>query len=476
VGTLSALRTPVDIFPDIRVPVVAVIWQYTGLSPDDMSGRIVSPYQRVLTTTVNDIEHIEAQSLSGIGIVKIYFQPGADIRLANAQITAVSQTVLKQMPPGATPPLILNYSASTVPILQLALSGSGLSEQQLGDYGLNFIRTNLVTVPGAAIPYPFGGRTRQVQVDIDPVALQSKGLSAQDIGNAIAAQNQINPAGFVKIGNYQYNLKLNNAPTTIDDLNNIPVKTVNGATIYMRDVAHVRDGSPPQQNVVHVNGARSVLMTILKSGATSTLAIVEGIKDRLPGLQEVLPSNLKIVPLNDQSLFVKAAISGVVREGVLAAMLTSLMILLFLGSWRSTVIIAISIPLAVLSAVAALAAFGQTLNIMTLGGLALAVGILVDDATVTIENINWHLEQGKDVRTAILDGAQQIVVPAFVSLLCICIVFVPMFFPAGHCRLPLRSDGALRRLCDDRLLHPVAHAGADHGHVSSETSRARTHA
>ncbi|HUD52530.1 efflux RND transporter permease subunit [Parvibaculum sp.] len=431
VGTLSALRTPVDIFPDIRVPVVAVIWQYTGLSPDDMSGRIVSPYQRVLTTTVNDIEHIEAQSLSGIGIVKIYFQPGADIRLANAQITAVSQTVLKQMPPGATPPLILNYSASTVPILQLALSGSGLSEQQLGDYGLNFIRTNLVTVPGAAIPYPFGGRTRQVQVDIDPVALQSKGLSAQDIGNAIAAQNQINPAGFVKIGSYQYNLKLNNAPTTIDDLNNIPVKTVNGATIYMRDVAHVRDGSPPQQNVVHVNGARSVLMTILKSGATSTLAIVEGIKDRLPGLQEVLPSNLKIVPLNDQSLFVKAAISGVVREGVLAAMLTSLMILLFLGSWRSTVIIAISIPLAVLSAVAALAAFGQTLNIMTLGGLALAVGILVDDATVTIENINWHLEQGKDVRTAILDGAQQIVVPAFVSLLCICIVFVPMFFLPG---------------------------------------------
>ncbi|HEY4345531.1 MAG TPA: efflux RND transporter permease subunit [Parvibaculum sp.] len=431
VGTLAAFRTPVDIFPDIRVPVVAVVWQYTGLSPDDMSGRIVTPYERVLTTTVNDIEHIEAQSLTGIGIVKIYFQPGADIRLANAQITAVSQTVIKQMPPGSTPPLILNYSASTVPILQLALSGKGLSEQQLGDFALNFIRTDLVTVPGAAIPYPYGGRSRQVQVDIDPVALQSKGLSAQDIGNAIAAQSQINPAGFVKIGTYQYNLKLNNAPASIEDLNNIPVKSVNGATIYMRDVAHVRDGSSPQTNVVHVDGARSVLMTILKSGATSTLAIVGGIKERLPALQEVLPANLKIVPLNDQSVFVKAAISGVVREGALAAVLTSLMILLFLGSWRSTVIIAISIPLAILSAVAALAAFGQTLNIMTLGGLALAVGILVDDATVTIENINWHLEQGKDVITSILDGAQQIVVPAFVSLLCICIVFVPMFFLPG---------------------------------------------
>ncbi|KAB7738458.1 MMPL family transporter [Parvibaculum sedimenti] len=431
VGGLAAVRMPIDIFPDIRVPVVAVIWQYTGLSPEDMSGRMVSPYERVLTTTVNDIEHIEAQSMQGIGIVKIYFQPGADIRLANAQITAVSQTVLKQMPPGSTPPLILNYSASTVPILQLALSGKGLSEQQLGDYALNVIRTNLVTVPGAAVPYPYGGRTRQVQVDIDPVALQSKGLSATDIGNAIAAQNQINPAGFVKIGTFQYNLRLNNAPDTIEALNNIPVKTVNGATIYMRDVAHVRDGSPPQQNVVHVNGARSVLMTILKSGATSTLAIVQGIKSRFPGLQEILPPSLKIVPLNDQSLFVKAAISGVVREGVLAAVLTSLMILLFLGSWRSTVIIAISIPLAILAAVATLAAFGQTLNIMTLGGLALAVGILVDDATVTIENINWHLEQGKDVRTAILDGAQQIVVPAFVSLLCICIVFVPMFFLPG---------------------------------------------
>ena len=431
IGGIASFKTPIDIFPDIRVPVVAVVWQYAGLPPDEMAGRMVSPYQRVLTTTVNDIEHIEAQSLTGIGIVKIYFQPGADIRLANAQITAVSQTLLKQMPPGATPPLILNYSASTVPILQLALSGKGLTEQQLGDFALNTIRTDLVTVPGAAIPYPYGGKTRQVQVDIDPVALQSKGLSAQDVGNAIAAQNQITPAGFVKIGTFQYILKLNNAPASIEELNDIPVKTVNGATIYMRDVAHVRDGSPPQTNVVHVNGARSVLMTILKSGATSTLAIVEGIKGRLPALQEVLPPNLKIVPMNDQSIFVKAAISGVIREGALAALLTSLMILLFLGSWRSTVIIAISIPLAVLSAVAALAAFGQTLNIMTLGGLALAVGILVDDATVTIENINWHLEQGKDVRTAILDGAQQIVVPAFVSLLCICIVFVPMFFLPG---------------------------------------------
>jgi len=431
VGVLSAVRTPTDIFPEIRIPVIGVAFQYSGLSPDEMAGRMITPYERALTTTVNDIEHIEAQSMSGVGIVKIYFQPGADIRLANAQVTAISQTLLKQMPPGSNPPLILNYSASTVPILQLALSGTGMTESQLYDYGQNFIRTGLVTVPGAAIPYPFGGRTRQIQVDLNPQALQSKGLSAVDIGNAIAAQNQINPAGFAKIGPFQYNIRLNNAPGSIEELNSIPVKTVGGATIYMRDVAHVRDGGAPQQNVVHVDGSRSVLMTVLKSGATSTLAVVAGIKDALPKLQQQLPDTLKIVALNDQSLFVKAAVSGVIREGAIAAALTSLMILLFLGSWRSTVIIAISIPLAVLAAVALLSAFGQTLNIMTLGGLALAVGILVDDATVTIENINWHLEQGKDVHTAILDGAQQIVTPAFVSLLCICIVFVPMFFLPG---------------------------------------------
>jgi len=430
-GVLAAMRSPVDMFPDIRVPVIAVAWQYQGLPPEDMVGRIVTPYERVLTTTVNDIEHIESQSPPGLGIVKIYFQPGVDIRTASAQVTSISQTILRQLPPGTTPPLILNYSASTVPIVQLAMSGTGLSEQQMFDLGQNQIRPQLVTVPGAAIPFPSGGRQRQVQVDINPAALQSNGLSAQDIGNAIAAQNQINPAGFAKIGPFQYTVKLNNAPASIEGLNDLPVKVVNGATIYMRDVAHVRDGSAPQTNVVHVDGGRSVLLTVLKNGATSTLAIVQGIKDSLPRIQQGLPDTLKILPVGDQSIFVKAAVEGVVKEGAIAAVLTSLMILLFLGSWRSTVIIAVSIPLAVLAAVGLLAAFGQTLNVMTLGGLALAVGILVDDATVTIENINWHLEQGKGVIPAIMDGAAQIVTPAFVSLLCICIVFVPMFFLPG---------------------------------------------
>ncbi|SFR82275.1 efflux RND transporter permease subunit [Sphingomonas jatrophae] len=431
VGIGAALRTPVDIFPEIRVPVIAVAWQYSGLAPEEMAGRIITPYERVLTTTVNDIEHVESQSLQGIGVVKVFLQPNADVRTATAQVTSVSQTVLRQLPPGVTPPLILNYSASTVPIVQLAVTGPGLNEQQLFDIGQNQMRPQLVTVPGAAIPFPSGGRQRQVQIDIDPNALQARGLSAQDVGAAIAAQNQINPAGFAKIGSFQYSVKLNNAPSSVEALNDLPVKVVNGATIYMRDVAHVRDGSAPQTNVVHVDGHRSVLLTILKNGATSTLAIIQGIKDRIPDLAAGLPASLKIEPIGDQSLFVEAAVSGVVKEGAIAAALTSLMILLFLGSWRSTVIIALSIPLAVLAAVAALAAFGQTLNVMTLGGLALAVGILVDDATVTIENINWHLEQGKGVVQAILDGAAQIVTPAFVSLLCICIVFVPMFALPG---------------------------------------------
>ncbi|MBT0668006.1 efflux RND transporter permease subunit [Novosphingobium profundi] len=430
-GILAAVRTPVDIFPDIKIPVIAVAWTYSGLPPQDMSDRMVTPFERVLTTTVNDIEHIESQSYQGMGVVKIYFQPNADIRTATAQVTSISQTVLKQMPPGVNPPLILNYSASTVPILQLALSGQGLSEQQLFDIGQNQVRTRLVTVPGLAMPYPSGGKQRQVQIDLDPQALQARGLSAQDVGNAIAAQNQINPAGFVRIGATEYSVRLNNAPGSIEALNAIPVKVVNGATIYMRDVAYVRDGSAQQQNVVHVEGGRSVLLTVLKNGAASTLAVVNGVKAALPAIQASLPSSLKVLQVGDQSMFVKAAVSGVIHEGAIAATLTSLMILLFLGSWRSTVIIALSIPLAILAAIAALAAFGQTLNVMTLGGLALAVGILVDDATVTIENINWHLEQGKGVIQAILDGAAQIVTPAFVSLLCICIVFVPMFFLPG---------------------------------------------
>ena len=384
-----------------------------------------------MTSSVNDIEHIESQSVNGLGIVKIFFQPGVDIRTATAQVTSISQTVLKQMPPGITPPTILNYNASTVPILQLALSSRELGEQKLFDIGQNFIRPALATVQGAAIPSPYGGKERQIQIDIDPQALQAKGLSAQDVENAVAAQNQIVPAGTTKIGVYEYNVKLNNSPEDVESLNDLPVKTVNGATIYIRDVAHVHDGSPPQRNVVRVDGRRSVLMTVLKSGSTSTLAIVAGVKSLLPKIKETLPASLKIIPLGDQSLFVRAAVSGVIREGIIAASLTSLMILLFLGSWRSTLIIAVSIPLAVLSSIAALSALGQTLNVMTLGGLALAVGILVDDATVTIENINYHLEQGKTVRAAILDGGQQIVTPAFVSLLCICIVFVPMFMLKG---------------------------------------------
>jgi CzcA family heavy metal efflux pump len=434
IGPLAALRTPVDIFPDIRIPVISVVWQYTGLPPDQMSGRIVTPYQRVLTTTVNDIEHIEANSYTGVGIIKIFFQPNVDIRTANAQVTAVSQTVVKQMPAGTTPPLILNYNASTVPILQLALSGEGMTEQNLGDLGLNVVRGKLITVPGAAVPYPFGGKSRQVQIDLDPAAMQARGLSGQDVANALAAQNLITPVGTQKIGDFEYAVQLNNAPSALDALGELPVKTSNGAIVYLRDVAHVRDGNPPQTNIVHVDGNRSVLLTILKNGSASTLAIIEGVKQKLGELKDVLPDTLKIAPIGDQSLFVRGAISGVAHEGIIAAALTSLMILLFLGSWRSTVIIATSIPLAILGAIAALSAMGETLNIMTLGGLALAVGILVDDATVTIENINWHLEQGKDVETAILDGAQQIVVPAFVSLLCICIVFVPMFFLEGVAR------------------------------------------
>ena len=433
-GILSALRMPTDIFPEIRIPVIAVAWQYTGMPPDQMAGRIATVYQRVLTTTVNDIEHIEATSYNGFGIVKIFFQPGVNIATANAQVTAVSQVILRQMPSGVTPPLILNYSASTVPILQIALSGKGLSEQQLGDLGLNTIRTRLVTVPGAAVPYPFGGKTRQVQIDLNPAALQARGLAAQDVANALAAQNLILPVGTQKIGAQEYTLQLNNAAGAMDDIGNFPIKVVNGATVYIRDVASVRDGNPPQSNIVHVDGAKSVLMSVLKNGATSTLDIVSGIKDRLQEIKPTLPDNLEAVPINDQSIFVRAAVKGVAFEGAIAAVLTSLMILLFLGSWRSTVIIAVSIPLSILGAIFALNAFGETLNIMTLGGLALAVGILVDDATVTIENINWHLEQGKQVEPAILDGAAQIVTPAFVSLLCICIVFVPMFLLEGVSR------------------------------------------
>jgi multidrug efflux pump subunit AcrB len=431
VGCLSALRAPTDIFPAINIPVVSVVWQYTGLSPDQMEGRIMAPFQRVLTTTVNSVEHIEGTSLNGYGVVKIFFQPGTDIATANAQVTSISQEILKQLPPGETPPFVLNYNASTVPVIQLALSGKGLSEQNLADLGLNQLRPMLTSVAGAAIPFPFGGKTRQVQINVKPSELQARGLSAEDVQGALAAQNLITPVGTEKIGKTEYTLQLNDAPSTIAEIGDMPVKSANGTTIYMRDVADVTDGAPPQPNIVHVEGKRSVLLTVFKNGSASTLSIIAGIRQKAADAKASLPDNLQIDPIGDQSLFVRSAITGVAREGVIAALLTSAMILLFLGSWRSTVIIATSIPLAILGSISLLSALGETLNIMTLGGLALAVGILVDDATVTIENINWHLEQGKDVEPAILDGAAQIVTPAFVSLLCICIVFVPMFFLGG---------------------------------------------
>jgi multidrug efflux pump subunit AcrB len=431
-GPLAALRTPTDIFPNIGIPVVGAVIQYTGLSPAEVAGRLVTPLERSLPNAVSDIEHIESQSIAGNGIIKIFFQPSVNIATAMAQVTGVAQNALRQMPPGTTPPFIVNYNASTVPVLQLALSSKTLSEQELQDVGQNGLRPGLVSVPGAAVPAPYGGKFRSVQVDLDPRAMQAHQVSATDVQNALANQTQIIPAGNIKIGSYQYVIQLNDAAQSVQSLNDMPVKaTADGATVFMRDVAHVRDGSGPQTSIVHVDGGRAVLSTVLKNGSASTLDVVQGIKDALPLLKERLPSSLKIDLLNDQSIFVKAAISGVVREGALAALLTSLMILLFLGSWRSTLIIATSIPLSVLVALIGLWATGQSLNIMTLGGLALAVGILVDDATVTIENINWHLEHGKDVRTAILDGARQIVQPAFVALLCICVVFVPMLALGG---------------------------------------------
>ena len=485
IGPLAALRTPTDIFPNINIPIVAVAWQYTGLPPDQMSGRITTPFERALTTTVNDIEHIEANSYTGFGIVKIFFHPTVDINMANAQVTAIAQTLLKQMPPGATPPLIVNYSASTVPILQLALSGKGLTEQALADLGMNTLRSRLVTVQGAAIPWPFGGKSRQVQIDLDATALHTHGLTAQDVANALAAQNLIVPAGTQKIGALEYTVNLNNAPSKIEELGDLPIKAVNGATVYIRDVGHVRDGNAVQTNIVHVDGGRSVLMSVFKNGATSTLDIIDGVKKMLDELKPQLPENLEVKPVGDQSIFVRNAIGGVIKEGVIAAALTSLMILLFLGSARSTLIVTVSIPLSILGAVIGLSALGETLNIMTLGGLALAVGILVDEATVTIESINYHMEQGKDVVSAIMDGAQQIVVPAFVSLLCICIVFIPMFFLQGVARflfVPMAESVMLAMACSfvlSRTLVPTMakyllkpHAG--HGDVIDVPSPPRT--
>jgi multidrug efflux pump subunit AcrB len=430
-GVSSALRTPTDIFPSIDIPVISVVFSYTGLPPDDMAGRIVTYYERGLTTSVNDIEHIESQSIPNYGIIKIFFQPTVNINAALAEVSAMSQTVLKQMPAGITPPTILNYNASSVPILQLALSSNQLSETTLFDDASSFIRPQLASVAGAAIPLPYGGKVRQVQADLDQQALHTYGVSANDVVNALANQNLITPVGTQKMGTFEYTISLNDSPQVINAFNDLPIKAVNGTVVYMHDVAHVHDGSPPQTNVVRVDGKSAVLLSVVKSGTVSTLSIIGGIKQLLPGVAKTLPPSLNLSAIGDQSVFVTSAVSSVVREGVIAAALTGLMILLFLGSWRSTLIITISIPLAILASLTALSVLGETINVMTLGGLALAVGILVDDATVTIENVNWHLEQGKNIENAILDGAQQIVVPATVSLLCICIAFVPMFGLSG---------------------------------------------
>src|ERR1700678_2200763 len=425
------LRTPTDIFPNINIPVIAVAWQYTGLNPEELEGRLTSVFERVLTTTVDNIEHIESTTVNGQAIIKIFLQPGASLDIANAQVTAISQNALRQLPPGTLPPLIINYSASSVPILQLGLSGEGLSEQQLNDMGQNFVRPQLVTVPGAVIPWPYGGKQRQVMIDLNQNLLQSKGLSPQDVLSALTDQIFVSPGGTEKIDEFEYDVRMNSSPQTVAELNDLPIKQVGNSTVYLRDVANVRDGFAPQTNIVRQDGHRGVLLSIMTAGTASTISVVKGVRELLPRVAQTLPPRVKIQPLVDQSIFVSAAVSGVIREAIIAACLTALMILLFLGSWRSTLIIGISIPLSILTSVIVLSLLGQTINIMTLGGLALAVGILVDDATVTIENIERHFEEGKDLHDGILDGAAQIAVPAMVSTLCICIVFLPMFFLAG---------------------------------------------
>jgi len=487
-GSLAAVRTPTDIFPNINIPVVSVVWTYTGLLPDDMSGRVVYYYERTLTAQVGDIEHIESQSLNSYGVVKIFFHKDVNIAAAVAQVTAASQTVLKLLPPGITPPYVLSYNASSVPILQLALSSTKLPQRELFDQGQNFIRPQLATVAGAAVPSPYGGKILQVQVDLDQRAMQQHNVSAEDVLNAVSAQNLILPAGDQKIGPFDWNVALNASPIILDQINGLPVKVVNGTVIYIRDVAYVHEGSPPQTNVVRVDGVKAVLMTILKSGSVSTLDVIDGIKGLLPRIKETLPSSINLHAVGDQSLFVKAAISGVLREGLLAAALVGVMILLFLGSWRSTMIIIVSIPLSILFSLTALSWLGETINIMTLGGFALAVGMLVDEGTVTLENIFYHLEQGKEVEPAILDGAQQIVVPAFVTLLVLSIVFAPMFLlggVAGYLFRPFAESVVFALLASfilSRTLVPtmanyllrrhVVHSGGHEGHSAEGHSSA----
>jgi multidrug efflux pump subunit AcrB len=488
-GTPGSPGMPVDIFPNINIPVVSIIWNYTGFSPKQMEQRIVSTTERALTTTVNDIEHIESQSLNGIAVVKVYFHPSVKIDMAVAQITAISQTQLRQLPQGTTPPLILQYSASSVPILQVSLSSKTLSEQNLNDLSLNTIRPRLTNIQGASIPYPYGGKQRQVVVDIDIPKLQARGLTPNDVVNAFSAQNLILPSGTAKIGELEYDIALNGAPDKVEELNNLPIKTVNGAIIYIRDVAHVRDGFSPQTNIVRQDGVRSTLISILKNGNVSTLNIVKEVQAMIPRLKPSLPQDLDIKSLFDQSIFVRAAIWGVVKEGAIAACLTALMILLFLGDWRSTLIIGLSIPLSVLSSIICLDLLGETINIMTLGGLALSVGILVDDATVTIENIDNHLSRGEKLHDAILNGASQIAVPAFVSSLCICIVFVPMFLLSGVARylfVPLAESVVFAVMASyilSRTLVPTLamyllkdHDGKDHGEQKEDPAEERARA
>jgi multidrug efflux pump subunit AcrB len=431
ISPIVIFRTPTDIFPNIDIPVISIIWTYNGLNPQEFEGRITSVDERVLTTTVNDIEHIESTTLSGAAIIKLFLQPYANVTTGVAQVAAVSQTILRQMPAGTNPPIVLSYNASSVPILQLALSGKGLQEQDLNDIALNFLRTQLVTVPGAVVPYPYGGKQRQVMIDLNPQQLQAKGLSPVDVVTAVGNQNLLLGSGTAKIGQFEYDIGMNYSPAKISEINQFPIKVVGNSPIYVGDVANVRNGFAPQTNIIRNNGSRGVLVSVLKAGSASTLDVVQGIKDLLPRVAATLPPALRMQPLADQSIFVRAAINGVIREAIIAACLTGLMILLFLGSWRSTLIIAVSIPLSILTSVIVLSALHETINIMTLGGLALAVGILVDDATVTIENIERYLEEGHDLRTAIIEGAAQISVPALVSTLCICIVFLPMFFLSG---------------------------------------------
>ena len=478
-GVFSIESMPVDIFPNIDIPVVTIAWQYSGLSADQIANRMVYVSERNLTQTVNDIDHIESQSLVGVGLIKVFFHSGVDTASAVAEITAVSQTALRQMPPGTNPPFVIVFNASSVPILQLGLTGEGLNEQQLNDIATNTIRIQLATIEGAQTPFPYGGRQRQVEVDLDLAALQSKGLSPADVVNAISAQNIIAPSGTIKLDRFEYQVETNSAPTVLTDLNNLPIRAVNGGVIYIRDVAHVRDGFPPQSNIVRVDGHRAVLMSIMKTGSASTLDIIRSIRGKLDYIKGELPPNLRIKAIADQSLFVSAAVEGVVREAIIAACLTAIMILLFLGSWRSTVIIAISIPLSILCSIILLYALHETINIMTLGGLALAVGILVDDATVAIENINRYLEEGVELEQAILDGSAQIAVPAFVSTIAICIVFVPMFLLSGVARylfVPMAEAVVFAMLASyllSRTLVPTMAKFLLHEHDDAEASRKR---